>query len=95
VHSPPDSIAPTVTISSPVNGGSLLKKQRIEALAGDNIGVVRVGFYVNDALLAIDTAAPYIVYWNTRRTAPGAVVIKAVAYDGRGNSATDTVTTTR
>jgi hypothetical protein len=54
-----------------------------------------VEFYVNDALLATDTAAPYLVYWNTRRIAPGAYVIKAVAYDASGNSATATVTTTR
>jgi spore germination protein len=90
-----DSVAPTVSISSPVNGGSLLKTQRIEAIASDNIGVVRVEFYVNDALLATDTTAPYVVYWNTRRIAPGAYVIKAVAYDPSGNSSTATVTATR
>jgi spore germination protein len=90
-----DSIAPTVSISSPSNGGSLLKTQRIEAIASDNIGVVRVEFYVNDTLLATDTAAPYVVYWNTRRIAPGIYVIKAVAYDASGNSASATVTATR
>jgi spore germination protein len=90
-----DSIAPTVSISSPVSGGSLLKTQRIEALASDNVGVVRVEFYVNDTLLATDTAAPYVVYWNTRRIAPGIYVIKAVAYDASGNSASATVTATR
>jgi GH18 family chitinase len=91
----PDSIAPVVTITSPVNGGSVLKTQRIEAIASDNIGVVRVEFYINDALLASDTASPYVAYWNTRRTAPGTYVIKAVAYDASGNSAAATVTATR
>ncbi len=90
-----DSVAPTVSITSPLNGGLLLKTQRIEALASDNVGVARVEFYVNEALLATDTATPYVVYWNTRRTAPGSYVIKAVAYDASGNSATATVTTTR
>jgi len=90
-----DSVAPTVSITSPVNGGLLLKTQRIEALASDNVGVARVEFYVNEALLATDTAAPYVVYWNTRRTAPGSYVIKAVAYDASGNSATAAVMTTR
>jgi spore germination protein YaaH len=92
---PPDSDAPSVSIISPANGGSLLKKQRIEALASDNIGVSRVEFYINDALFATDTSAPYVVYWNTRRTAPGAYVIKAVAYDPNGNSAAATVTAIR
>ena len=92
---PPDSVAPSVSIISPASGGSLLKTQRIEALASDNIGVLRVEFYINDALFASDTSAPYVVYWNTRRTAPGAYVIKAIAYDPSGNSAAATVTATR
>jgi spore germination protein len=91
----PDLVAPSVSIISPANGGSLMKTQRIEALASDNIGVVRVEFYINDALFATDTSAPYVVYWNTRRTAPGAYVIKAIAYDASGNSAAATVTATR
>jgi hypothetical protein len=92
---PPDSVAPSVSIISPANGGSLLKTQRIEALASDNISVLRVEFYINDALFATDTSAPYVVYWNTRRTAPGAYVIKAIAYDASGHSAAAEVTVTR
>jgi spore germination protein len=91
----PDTVAPSVSIISPADGGSLLKTQRIEALASDNIGVVRVEFYINDVLLATDTSAPYVVYWRTRRTAPGAYVIKAIAYDASGNSAATAVTATR
>ena len=92
---PPDSVAPSVSIISPASGGSLLKTQRIEALASDNIGVLRVEFYINDALFATDTSAPYVVYWNTRRIAQGAYVIKAIAYDASGHSATAAVTVTR
>jgi hypothetical protein len=64
-------------------------------LPSDNIGVLRVEFYINDALFATDTSAPYVVYWNTRRIAPGAYVIKAIAYDASGHSATAAVTVTR
>jgi spore germination protein YaaH len=90
-----DSVPPTVTLSAPVDGAALLKTQRIEASASDNIGVVRVEFYVNGGLLATDTAAPYVVYWNTRRIPPGSYVVKVVAYDARGNSASAEVTTFR
>ena len=90
-----DSVPPTITLSAPLEGAPLLKKQRIEASASDNVGVVRVEFYVNDGLLATDTAAPYVVYWNTRRVPPGTYVIKGVAYDARGNSAAAKVTTFR
>lgn len=90
-----DSVPPTVSLSSPLSGATLLKTQRIEAVAADNIGVVRVEFYVNGALLATDTAAPYVAYWNTRRVAAGAYAIAAVAYDASGNSATAAVTVNR
>jgi len=93
--SPSDSVAPSVSIISPADAGPLSKTQRLEALASDNIGVLRVEFYINDALFATDTSAPYVVYWNTRRTAPGAYVIKAIAYDASGHSATAAVTVTR
>jgi len=92
---PPDSVAPSVSIISPADGGSLLKTQRIEAMASDNIGVLRVEFYINGALFATDTSAPYVVYWNTRRIAPGTYVVKAIAYDASGHSAAAAVTVTR
>jgi GH18 family chitinase len=88
-----DSVPPTITLSAPADGASLLKTQRIEASASDNVGVARVEFYANGSLLATDTAAPYVVYWNTRRLPAGSYVVKAVAYDARGNSATAEVTT--
>ena len=86
---------PTIALSAPLDGASLLKTQRIEASASDNIGVVRVEFYVNGGLLATDTAAPYVVYWNTRRIPSGTYVVKAVVYDAAGNSASAEVTTFR
>lgn len=91
----PDSVPPTITIASPLEGVSLAKKQKIDALATDNLGVARVDFYVNDVFLATDTTAPYTIYWNTRGTASGAYTIKAIAHDTSGNSATAAVTTYR
>lgn len=90
-----DSIPPAITIVSPVDGASLVKKQKIEALASDNLGIARVEFYVNDVLFRTDTTAPFVVYWNTQPAASGTYVIRAVAYDTSGNSATALVTTHR
>jgi spore germination protein YaaH len=90
-----DTVPPTVALASPLDGAQLERKQRIEALAADNIGVARVEFYVNGVLLASDTAAPYVVSWNTRRLSAGGYVVQAVAYDSSGNSATATATTYR
>jgi large repetitive protein len=56
------------------------------------VRVSRVEFYVNGALLATDTQAPYAVTWNTRKALPGANTITAVAYDSSNNAATARVT---
>jgi GH18 family chitinase len=95
VAPPPDTMPPTVFIIAPIDGTQLQKKQRIEAEAADNIGVTRVEFYANGALLSADTTAPYVVYWNTRRALAGANDIAAVAYDAAGNSSVVHVTTYR
>jgi hypothetical protein len=50
---------------------------------------------VDGALLGTDTTAPYVVYWNTRRAVDGPNIIKAVAYDPRGNSSAVEVTAYR
>jgi spore germination protein YaaH len=91
----PDTLPPTVYLVSPGDGALLQKKQRIEAQAFDDVAVARVEFYVNGALLATDTTAPYVVYWNTRGALDGPNGIRAVAYDTRGNSSAVEVTAYR
>jgi spore germination protein len=85
---PPDTLSPSVTIVTPANGAQLQRKQRLEAQAFDDVGVTRVEFYVNGTLLATDTTAPYVAYWNTRNAPRGANRITAVAYDPGGNAGT-------
>src|SRR6185436_1242040 len=48
--------------------------------------IARVEFFAGETLVASDTTAPYAVSWTP--AAPGPVVVKAVAYDDRGASAT-------
>ena len=88
VPAPSDTVRPTVSILSPANGAQLLKRQRVEAQASDNVGVTRVEFYVNGNLLVTDATAPYVVYWNTRQALAGPNRVTAVAYDAAGNSNT-------
>ena len=90
-----DTTPPSVTITSPASGATVSKKQLIGAQVTDNVGIARVDFYVNGSLLTSDTAAPYAVWWNTRRALPGANDIAVVAYDSSGNSATARVTVYR
>ena len=89
---PPDTTAPSVSITSPAEGASLDRKQRIEAQAADNVRVARVEFYANGSLLSVDTSSPYSATWNTQRANKGTNVIKAVAYDSSGNVGSAEVT---
>jgi spore germination protein YaaH len=81
----PDTTPPNVTIVSPNQGATVQRKERIEAQVVDDVAVARVEFYVNGGLLTTDLAAPYVVYWNTRRAPSGPNLITVVAYDAVGN----------
>ena len=81
-----DTMPPVVAITSPSEGSLLTAKQRIDVEASDNVGVARVEIFVDGAILATDTTAPYGVTWNTRRASRGTHVIRVIAYDRQGNS---------
>lgn len=82
---PADTVAPSATITAPANGSSVSGVVTIRADALDNIGVVRVGFYVNGALLGTSTSAPFSANWNTRKLR-GSHALTAIAFDAAGNS---------
>jgi spore germination protein YaaH len=87
-----DTTPPSVSITSPADGASLVKRQRIEAQATDNVRVSRVEFYVNGSLLSADTSSPYSATWNTQRANKGPNLIEAAAFDSSGNSARARIT---
>jgi hypothetical protein len=90
-----DTTAPTTSISSPVNGSTLSGTVSVATNASDNVGVSKVEFYVNNALQATDTTAPYTFTWNTAAVANGSYTLTSKAYDAAGNvgvSAAVTVT---
>jgi len=83
----PDTIAPTISITFPFNGGSVLAKSKINitASASDNIGVARVEFFVNNTLICTDTAAPYACSWSVPVGKNKAYTLSARATDAQGN----------
>ncbi len=92
----PDTIPPVVAITSPSIGAVVLRNTTltITATATDNVGVSKVEFYVNDKLLGTATSSPYVWSWKVPGKNNVSYVIKAVAFDaaGRTASATSTVT---
>ena len=89
---PPDSIAPTVTLTSPSAGAAVSGSVSVAATASDDVGVARVRFLVDSTPIgADDTTAPYSISWNTAAAANGSHTVAAIAFDAAGNSASATL----
>jgi subtilisin family serine protease len=85
--SAPTAVPPSATITSPVNGATVVVKSAVAIQAAVTTGtnpVARVDFLVNGNLICTDTAAPYSCSWNV----PGAVgktyQLQVKAYDTIG-----------
>ena len=83
----PDLTPPTVTITSPRNNSIVIRNTTvpINATASDNVGVTKVEFYVNNALVCTDTTAPYSCGWNVPKKVNTQFNLQAKAYDAKGN----------
>jgi GH18 family chitinase/lysophospholipase L1-like esterase len=89
----PDTITPTVAITYPANGDSVLGTITITATATDNIGVVGVQFKVDGSNLnAEDLTSPYSTSWNTTTFNNGSHSLSATARDAAGNTKTLAIT---
>jgi len=91
---PEDTIAPTVTFTSPQNGWSGSSTVELRASATDNNGVTKVEFWDGATLLATDNTSPYSYLWDTAQSQNGTRMITAKAFDSAGNTATDSITIT-
>ena len=85
----PDSVPPTVAVTSPANGAGVNGIVTLAATATDNVGVVGVQFTIDGVNVGSeDTAAPYTVQWTSAGN--GTHLVRAVARDASNNSATST-----
>jgi poly(hydroxyalkanoate) depolymerase family esterase len=83
-----DGVPPTATITAPANGSSVSGSVTIAANASDDIGIERVEFLLDGALLGSDSASPYAYVWNSATASNGAHVLTARAVDLAGNTGT-------
>ena len=83
-----DGVPPTAAITAPANGAGVSGTVNITANASDNIGVDRVEFLLDGALLGSDTTSPYAWTWNSATATNGAHVLTARAVDLAGNTGT-------
>lgn len=92
-----DNIAPTVSFTSPT-GGSVVDKGStlsLTATAQDNVGIVKVDYFVNDSLICTTSSPTYTCEYKTNKGKAQTYDLKVVASDAGGNtnSATLSVST--
>jgi len=87
-----DTTAPTVTITNPQNGITVGNRTTISASSKDNIAVVKMEIYIDNALKATSTTGSISSNWNSRKASRGSHTITVKAYDAAGNVGTSTIT---
>ena len=81
-----DTTKPNVIITSPANNSTVSGIVTIQATANDNVGVVKVEFYIDGNKVGEDTSSPYEYSWNTDNLQYNSThTIQAKAYDNAGN----------
>ncbi len=82
---PADTTPPTTSITSPLNNATVSSTITVTASASDNVGVVKVEFYVDNVLQSNDTVSPYTFSLNTNSLTNGTHSLMTKAYDAAGN----------
>jgi pimeloyl-ACP methyl ester carboxylesterase len=83
-----DFVPPVVRITDPAAASVVSGTVSVSADADDDIGVSRVDFSSDGALIGSVAGRPYEVSWDTTVTRDGSHTIIARAYDAAGNRAT-------
>jgi hypothetical protein len=97
--SPPgvDTVPPSASITTPVNGSTVAGIVNISASASDDVGLAGVQFQLNGANLgdfAAGAGPSFSISWNSGSVVNGSYNITAVAHDLAGNVAASTVVVT-
>ncbi len=93
---PPVDIPPTVTITAPVDGGTVIGTVTIAADAVDDDAVVEVEFLAGAVSIGIDSDGTdgWSTQWDTTTHTEGAVTVTAIATDSANQTGTDVVAVT-
>lgn len=84
----PDTIPPSVSITSPASGATVSGIVVISATASDNIGVTTLHFRADGGVIGEVSAPPYGFSWNTTGVSNGTHTLTVIAHDAAGNITT-------
>jgi len=77
----PEIALPTITITSPSEGGTVSGKTRVTMQASAPSGVRYVMLFIDEAFTCFTNMPPFEYLWNTARSANGEHVLQAKAFD--------------
>lgn len=81
---------PSVKFTSPAPGTKAVKGTvSLKATASDDVGVVKVQFFIDNAMLTEKKTIPYESSWDTSSLKEGAHTLKALAYDTASQTGKD------
>ena len=83
-----DTTAPTVNIQSPTAGSTISDVVSVTISATDNVGISRIEYYLDGALVGNSPTSPAVFTWDTRTHANGTASLVAKAFDAAGNAGT-------
>ena len=86
-----DTTPPVVSLTAPADGATVSGTTPLTAGASDNVGVTRVDFLVDGAVVGSATAAPWQASWDTSSVPDGSHAVEARAQDAAGNTGTSAV----
>ncbi len=92
-NTPPDTTAPTASISSPGAGSTVSDVVTINIFATDDVGVTKVECYMNGVMMGTNSTAPASFSWDTSGYANGSYTLQARAYDAADNMGSSAFTT--
>jgi len=88
---PPDLTPPTISITAPVNGATVVGTTNITVNANDNVGVAQVQYLLDGSNLGTPVvSAPFTLQWNSATTTLGPHTLAGIARDFSNNATTST-----
>ncbi len=84
---------PEISILNLIDGGCISGTVDIELYANDDTDdLSKVELYIDNALVSTFSAPPYSYTWNTNGLSSGNHSVKAIAYEGAGQTSSESVT---
>jgi uncharacterized repeat protein (TIGR01451 family) len=92
ILTPPNTIPPVVSISSPTDGSTVGRKVSIQAKASNNVGISKMELYIDGVRTLVKNSSSITWSWYTANVSKGQHAISVKAYDGAGNIGVNSIT---